>query len=388
MSLKNIKLLSIFNLSIGFNPFWPLAIIYFAKVSGSYTLGTSIFGIIMLASAFLELPTGVLSDRIGRKKTIVLGSWARLLAYLFYAIGLSYWFLVIGAVLEGLSRSFYSGNNDALLYDSLSENKLKHQYQEHQGKVSSTEQFAMGVSAIIGSLIASYSFKYLVWISLLPQIAILIISYMFIEPQITKKISSNIYQHLSSALKLFIHNQKLCLLSLASIISFSISELKWQFGSAFVVTVWPIWAIGISKLLPSFGSSISFFYSGKLIKKFKEINILLFSSIYGKIISFIAYGFPSIFSPLLLATPSVLHGVSSVSKSTLMQHQFTDEQRATMSSLNSLGGSLGFAIMSLFLGGLADSYGPAKALIVLTLVSLPTVYIYWLLFKSSDLKTN
>src|SRR3990167_426786 len=114
MYRKNVRFLSIFNFLIGFTFFAPLAIIYFAKVSGSYTLGTSIFGVIMLSAAVFEVPTGVVSDKVGRKYTIILGSWARVAAFIFYAIGQSYLFLVIGAILEGLSRSFYSGNNDAL----------------------------------------------------------------------------------------------------------------------------------------------------------------------------------------------------------------------------------------------------------------------------------
>jgi len=65
-----------------------------------------------------------------------------------------------------------------------------------------------------------------------------------------------------------------------------------------------------------------------------------------------------------------------------MQREFTDHQRATMSSLNSLVSSIGFAIMSLFLGGLADIMGPAKALIILTIISLPIIYFYYLLFKN------
>lgn len=102
MYRKNIRLLKIFNFLIGFSLFAPLAIIYFSNVSGSYTLGASIFGIFMLSSAIFELPTGIWSDRVGRKNTIILGSWARVVAFIFYAIGLSYWWLVIGAIFEGL----------------------------------------------------------------------------------------------------------------------------------------------------------------------------------------------------------------------------------------------------------------------------------------------
>lgn len=382
MYRKNINLLSIFNFLIGFSLFAPLAIIYFSKVSGSYTLGTSIFGIIMLSSAIFEVPTGILSDRIGRKYTIVLGSWARVLAFIFYAAGLSYWPLVVGGILEGLSRSFYSGNNDALLYDSLADDNNLNKYEELLGKVSSSEQLAMGISAGLSGLIAFFSFHYLLWFSVFIQVGLLVVSYLIIEPHFRQKLNTNVFAHTKEAFALFIKNKKLRLLSIASIISYSTSELKWQFGSAFVATVWPLWAIGISKMLPSLGASLSFYFSGKLIHKFKAITILLFDSIYGKVISFISLIFPTVFSPLLMSTPSFLFGVSSVAETTLMQYEFSDHQRATMSSLNSLGGSIGFAIMTLVLGGLADFLGPAKALVILTIIGLPVIYLYWVIFKN------
>ncbi|HCQ30893.1 TPA: hypothetical protein DIU27_00725 [Candidatus Collierbacteria bacterium] len=388
MYRKNIKLISIFNFLIGFNLFWPIAIIYFSKVSGSFLLGGSILGIVMLASTIFELPTGVLSDFVGRKYTIVFGTWARVLAFLFYAVGMSYWFLVVGAVFEGLSRAFYSGNNDALLYDSLAESNMEDNFAEYQGKVSSTEQLAMSISAILGGLMASFSITFLVWSSVVPQVLMLFICYKLIDPKRHKKVDSNIFRHVKEASILFVSNKKLRLLSAASILNFSLGELKWGFTSAFNATVWPIWAIGIPAALSSLGASLSFFYSGKLIKRFKEINILLFDNIYGKAISLISLGIPTALSPVLMTTPSVLYGVESIAERNLMQREFTSHQRATMSSLNSLGGSLGYAVMSLLLGGMADAMGPAKAMFIFTALSLPAIYLYWLIFKGDRLQTN
>jgi MFS family permease len=373
--------MSIFNFLIGFNLFWPIAIIYFSRISGSFTLGASILGIIMLSSTVFELPTGILSDFVGRKYTIVLGTWARVFAFVFYATGFSYWFLVIGAILEGLSRAFYSGNNDAFLYDTLADEKMESEFHEFQGKVNSTEQLAMGISAILGGVIASFSFPLALWLSVIPQIGMLYISYKFINPRLKKAVNTNVFSHIKEATMLFIKNKKLRLLSLASIISFSIGELKWGFTSAFIATVWPVWAIGIPQTISSFGASLSFFFSGKLIKKFKEINILLFESIYGKVISLIALGFPSVISPILMSSSSLLFGVGHVAKNTLMQKEFASNQRATMASLNSFAGSLGYAGMSLVLGGLADRMGPSRALFILTLISLPVIYLYWIIFK-------
>ena len=140
---RTIKVLSIFNFLIGFQLYSAILVIYFAKVTGSFALAMSIFSIIFISSAIFEIPTGIFSDMIGRKKTVVLGALSLLLATIFYALGQSYFILVIGGILEGLARSFFSGNNNALLYDSLAAEKKADKYHHYLGKVSSTEQAAL-----------------------------------------------------------------------------------------------------------------------------------------------------------------------------------------------------------------------------------------------------
>ncbi len=379
---KNIRLLKIFNFLIGFSLFAPLAIIYFSKVSGSYTLGASIFGITMLSSAIFEVPTGIWSDRVGRRGTIILGSWARVIAFVLYAIGLSYWWLVAGAILEGLSRAFYSGNNDAFLHETLADDGMEKDFDVHLGKTSSTEHVAIGISSLIGGIIATFSFNSIMWLTVIAQVFMLIISYKFIEPKIHTKIDTNLFAHLKEAIKLFISNKKLRLLAITDAISFSTGEVSFQFRSSFLQSVWPLWAIGLVSTITSIGASISFYYSGKILRVVGSEKMLLIRSIYGKISSLIAYGIPSIYSPLIVITPSIIYGAGQVAKSELMQKEFSNYQRATMSSLNSFISSIGFAIMSIFIGMFADFTSPAKALFMITVISIPIIPIYYQIFKA------
>ena len=173
---KNISSLTWFNFFTDFKLYAPIAIIYFAKVSGSFALGMSIFSIAMISSAIFEIPTGIFSDFIGRKNTVILGAASAVGYAVFYAIGTSYWILAIGAVFEGLSRSFYSGNNDALLHDTLSESGSEHEYAHYSGKLRSMFQLALAASAITGSLIANWSFAVVMWISVIPQLFCLVLS--------------------------------------------------------------------------------------------------------------------------------------------------------------------------------------------------------------------
>lgn len=77
---KNIKLLALFNFFTDFNLYSAVLIIYFAKVTGSFALGMSLYSVTMVSSAIFEIPTGIFSDYIGRKKTIILGSICSILA--------------------------------------------------------------------------------------------------------------------------------------------------------------------------------------------------------------------------------------------------------------------------------------------------------------------
>jgi MFS family permease len=128
---KNVRILSWFNFFIDFVFYTPVAVLYFSHVSGSFALGMSIFSVIQVSSAILELPTGIFSDMIGRKNTVVAGAVFSFFSVLCYAFGGSYWMLFMGALLEGTGRAFYSGNNEALLHDSLSESHSESDYDKH-----------------------------------------------------------------------------------------------------------------------------------------------------------------------------------------------------------------------------------------------------------------
>jgi len=381
MYRHNVRTFKFFNFFTGFTLFAPLAIIYFANVSGSYALGGSVIGITMLASAIFEVPTGIWSDKVGRRGTIILGSWARLVAFIFYAIGLSYWWLVAGAILEGLSRAFYSGNNDAFLHDTLVDSNRIDEYEEHLGKTTSTEHVGWAISGLLGSIIAFHSFTVVMWLSIIPQIAMLYISYLFVEPQTRTKRDTNIFAHLQSAVRLFIHNKKLRLLSLADAITFSTGEVAFQFRSAFLQSVWPIWAIGIINAVDHIGASTGYYFGSKIIRRLGLEKTLLLRSLVSKVSSLIAYGFPSIYSPVIATAPTVLYGAGQVAKNKLMQREFSDHERATMSSLNSLVSSIGFATMSVVIGMFADFTTPAVALFAITLLSVPVIPIYYQIFR-------
>jgi len=378
---RNIKLLALFNFFIEFSFYFPIAIIYFSRVSGSYALGMSIFSITMFSSALFEIPTGIFSDFIGRKKTIMFGAISVMCAVICYAIGGTYSMLVTGAILEGLGRSFFSGNNDAFLHDILSESKQEHKYHEFLGKLSSIEQIGLALVAITGSIIAQWSFALVMWLSVIPKILNVIISLLFTEPKSHTRRDGNIFRHFHTSLRYFQNNYKLRLLSMNSSLGYALGESSYFFRGIFINTVWPIWAIGFINGLSSIGAAISFFVSGKIINKFGFKKPLIFESLYNRVVNLTALVFPTVISPLLMSTTSITYGVGTTAKNTLMQNAFTSEQRATMGSLNSLFGSILFALVSILLGFAADKTSPRTALIIVNIFLLLPLWFYHKIFS-------
>lgn len=379
---KNIKLLAWFNFFLDFRLYAPVAIIYFSEVSGSYALGMSIFSLTMISSSFFEVPTGIYSDLIGRKKTLVWGAVFSLICVIIYAIGQSYLFLAIGAILEGIARSFYSGNNEALLVDTLAETNQQEEYSQFLGTTSSMFQWALAISAVLGGIIASYSFAAVMWLSVIPAFIGVLISFQIVEPRVHKIETTNIFAHTMESLKRFKNNKKLRTLSLSNIISYSAGEASYLFTSAFVVTLWPIWAIGFAKMLSNIGAAFSFHFSGRIIKKYHSFPVIIFGKVYSIVSGIIATIYPTAVSPVLLSSTSIFHGTETVGFSNLLQREYSAHQRSTMDSLNSLFGNVGFAIVAFVLGLFADQIGPALALLSLNTLSVISVFLMYKAFKS------
>ncbi len=382
MSLhKNIKLLTWFNFFTDFQLYAPIAIIYFSRVAHSYALGASIFSITYIISAIFDIPTGIYADRIGRKRTVILGATCAVIYSIFLAIGINYWFLAIGAVFAGVSRAFYSGNNDALLHNLLAEEGIEEEYHAYSGKLSSAFQLALGVSGLLGAFIANWSFPAVMWLSVLPQLICLFIGLRITESTIRRHSQNSLWDDLREGAREFIHNSNLRLLGIKGTVGFALSENTYQFQAAFYNTLLPIWAVGLVKTISNVGATISFYFSGKVINKVGIRNIMLVGDIYSRLTNIAALIFPTILSPFLMSSNSLFYGTGVTASRTLMQKEFTDKQRATMSSLSSFAGSLLFGVVAFLTGVFADKLGPRDSLLIIQIIYLPLLWVSWKLIK-------
>jgi MFS family permease len=385
---RNIKVLSWINYFTDLVFFAPVAIIYFTHETGSYALGMSIFSIVFASAAVFEVPTGIVSDLVGRKKTTLLGAACAVCGVVLYAIGGSYWLLASGALFEGLSRAFYSGNNDALLHDTLTETGRASDFHSYLGRLSSMFQFALATAAVVGSIMASQSFALVMWASVIPQVCALLLATQIVEPSVVSRESTNVLSHLKESLRHFRRNHKLRLLTGASVLRFSLGESAYFLNSAFINSLWPLWAVGVSHLLSHVGAAISFYFSGRIIDRFGPLRVLNFEIIIRRAIELFALAFPTVASPALMSSTSLTFGAGSVATGALLQKEYAQNQRATMSSLGSIAGSIAFSVFSVILGSIADSFDTRIALIVANLALLAPLLFYRMILTHDRTLSN
>lgn len=377
---RNIKLLNWFNFLINFNFFTPIAIIYFEHVTHSFALAASLFSIITLSSALLEVPTGLFSDMIGRKKTLVLGTFCALISLTSYTLGSTYWIFVIGAFFHGACKAFFSGNNDAYLHNILETENLHDQYHHYRGKLETRFMLGTSFGALIGGYLAYHSFG-LLWLSLIPMLFALFVATKLIDLPKAESKTINVFAHLKEAFIEIKNNSNLRLLSLSEILGATFGPTASQFHPAVYNNFWPLWAVGIASALSEWIAMPGTYFSGKIIEKLGAYKVMLLSSFYAWFANFIAVLIPSKITPLIISTSAVLWGPGDVASGSMFQKEFTKNQRATIASLNSFVGSILFAIFAYLIGMFADHYGVVKALLLIQLFVLPTLFLNWKLYQ-------
>jgi len=78
-----------------------------------------LYAVYDVAVTALEVPSGYMSDRLGRRKTLILSAFAAFGGAVLLAIGDSFMTFAMGQILIGTGGALASGTDEAMLYESL-----------------------------------------------------------------------------------------------------------------------------------------------------------------------------------------------------------------------------------------------------------------------------
>src|SRR5256712_1054669 len=121
----------------------------------------AVFALVILCG---ELPSGLLSDLWGRKKTLLLGSTLKAVSFSLLPLWSSYEGFLFYHLTMGIALSMISGGDVALLYDSyLAAGGEKSRGTAVLGNAKLASQTGTTVSALLGGAIVTLSYGHLLW---------------------------------------------------------------------------------------------------------------------------------------------------------------------------------------------------------------------------------
>jgi MFS family permease len=109
-----------------------------------------LYAIYDIGTIVLEVPSGYMSDRLGRRVTLILSAFAGLGGAVFLAMGESFQAFAMAQVCLGASTAFASGTDSALLYESLAATGREGEIEAQELKAWRVSFIALALSAVLG----------------------------------------------------------------------------------------------------------------------------------------------------------------------------------------------------------------------------------------------
>jgi MFS family permease len=321
-----------------------------------------------ITAFLLEVPTGILADRLGRKFSLVASLALGLILTPVFIVSSSLWMLYAASVLGGICGALRSGADEALFYDSLKEIGREEEYTRLNGSLRWWSGNIGIVASILGGVLATsnYAIAWWCWEGI---IALAFICSLFIiEPKRSSQgHPPTIQMHLAeSLLTAFRTPARYFVLYVVSVwLFFSIAFWLWQpylrsigvgvefFGVIFALT-------GVAS---GFGARLV----STLEQRFSLRTVLaipplvLAITLAGQSACTISAGL------CFLLLHSFASGIFSVVADHSIHSRIESATRATVLSVKNMLSTLLFALLSPIVGLMADTSSLAVALLLLAL---------------------
>jgi MFS family permease len=167
---------------VAFTPFFLPIIVLFWKENGLDPFDIYLLqGIFALATVILEVPTGMVADRLGKRTSLIAAGVLTTIGMAVYAMGRCFTVFLIAEIVMALGISLISGADSALLYDTLKRLGRQGQYREIEGKARSYQMASFAVANVVGGLVGSLSYRAAMWLSVIGPAVGLLVATRFLE---------------------------------------------------------------------------------------------------------------------------------------------------------------------------------------------------------------
>ncbi len=339
-----------------------------------------ILGLYALSVILLELPSGVMADVFGRKKTFVLSLIVFALSFSLLLISRSVIALCIAMMLYGLAKALASGSFDALFIDYYIDNFGKDKLHNITTRLSVLEAMGLSAGALSGGLFPelSHSFPSIgtydlnIIVRILLTVAVIVLSIVFIDDTVKneKKQRISIKQHVKNSSSFVLKNiTVLCLFLSVFSTGFFLSALETYWQPHFI-TFLPddssTRLLGFMAFLYLAAAMAGSIISNNTIKKSKFNLRKMYLLMRGLIALLLMFTAMQTNIPLFIAFYASIYlvfGMATIPEGVILNSETPNEIRASVLSVKSF---------TMQIGGLAGSFLYS---ILIRFISIPAIWM-------------
>lgn len=356
-----------------FKPLAALMMIYFSQVMHSYATATAVFAIFNISYSLAKIPSGLLSDKIGRKPIIIAANICLTAAFCLSALSGQFeikWLLYLFALLWGCGEALSAGTVEALMFETAQSLKSADKFYLIYSKSMYYDQLGCAFGAFCAMAITYFlPLQFVAWLSIFPPCMQLIVSCLFTEPDVRKKRIAFSVCDLSLALRQFKHNRILFFYTLADIFFSTLGDVSHRLESAYFKTFTGEWVISLARMLKHICGMAGFAFMMHL-RAFTKVQIFFGSIISNIFVRSIALAFNNICTPFIHMFINFFYATASTAKTDILQHEFLPEYRASAQAVIQFSKGIYMSIIMLLLGIFADTYGIYSAMMLLVIIRL------------------
>lgn len=354
-------------------------IVYFQFKSLSLSEIYLLFSIFSIFITVLEIPTGFIGDKLGQKKSVVIGLVCGIVGFgvLFYAhgillCGVAYMFLA-------LMLSFMSGSLEALLYETMLTSHCEDQFEKNYGHLG----FLSFIGGLVGTVCGGFiSIIDISLVAVLDGAMILcgLIAILQIEEPVCEKKKSKLREDLKTIKTQVLDNKNILILSTLFMTSTLIGTKFSQplmTDAGLSVSYFGIFAAACTLV-----SALMSKYTSKLSCISLEWAIVIPACILVAIGISNRGGFVLL---LLITAGARVFGGIKITK--IINENTKSEFRATINSMRSLFFRLGYSIIILLAGFLLNYISLYQVMTVLGMIlTVGIVFTLWVISNAENKK--
>jgi MFS family permease len=363
--------------------FMPIIVLFFHENGLSQKDVMVLQALFSVAVVVFEIPSGYFSDIIGRKITIIIGTFFGLIGFCVYALSYGFWGFLVAELLLGLGSSFISGTDSALIYDSLIDIGKEQHYVKFESRKTMLGNFSEATASILGGFLATISLRTPFYVILVFYFLAFLLSFTLVEPHRHKMDTSKGQMHnILKIVKFSLFEQKKIrwLIIYSAVVGSSTLTMVWFIQPYLEEVKLPLQYFGIAWAALNYSVGV-FTYFSHHIEQTLGRRITLISLVFLTGIGyFLLSSFFTLWAALFIFIFYYIRGINSPLLKNYINQLISSDMRATVLSVQGLAGRLTFSIIGPFIGWTKDYYSMATAfalsgIIFVTLGLLAIVFL-------------